>query len=117
MDKKLIVILQLFAERSALSLHDLAVLGNTGPAVLAEDVVYLHREGYLKVDGNYALLHDLKDGELTQDAPLVLTVAGRVALQNKLDAQKERRFNEIRAWITLAIAFAALVISIISVSR
>ncbi len=43
-----------------------------------------------------------------------LTIKGEIKLENELRSIRDHNFNEFRAWITLLIAIAAFILSVIS---
>lgn len=114
MDKKLRKILKLYVSRPSLSMKDVGILFGVSPFDCSDDVCYLLEHDYLEVEPNYAIMNNISSSDSTPiDAPLSITVSGRVALDQVMDSVKYRRFNEIRAWITLAISILALIISIV----
>lgn len=78
-------------------------------------ISYLRQLGYVEIENGYLIMHDLeKDCPLPSHAPLVLTFTGKIALEEELSRRNEFRCKEFRAWATLAIAAAGLILAIIS---
>ena len=101
-------VLKLYKSRSSLTLSQLSAILNRSWLDVADPALYLKREGYLRVEPNHAALHDISDTDpIDPDTPLVISFEGKGALEAELKARKRLSFNEIRAWITLAIAVLA----------
>lgn len=118
MDDYSLSVLKLYRSRSSLTLSQLSAVLNRSWLDVSDPVIYLKQEGYLKVEPNYAVLHDIKaDDPIGLDTPLVISFEGKGALEAEKKARKHYSFNEFRAWITLSIALAGLVVAIISLLR
>ncbi len=110
-------ILQLYATRSSLTLIELGAILNNDPINLAEVINYLRKQGYLHIENNYATIKNLNDNSLVGlNTPLVISFEGKAALEKEIKSRKHYCYNELRAWITLAIAILAFFLSIISLA-
>ena len=110
MDDYSLAILKLFSARHSLSLVQLSAVLNHTPLECAEPVAYLRKQGFLRIESNHALSHDLAvDDALHMDTPIEITFEGRAALEAEIKSRRHLTFNEIRAWITLGIAIAAFI--------
>lgn len=108
MDDYSLSVLKLYQSRSSLTLNQLSAVLNKSWLDISAPVLYLRREGYLSVEPNHATLHNIDAGDpISPDTPLVISFEGKGALEAELKARKHLSFNEIRAWITLAIAILA----------
>lgn len=115
MDDYSFSVLKLYRSRSFLTLSQLSAMLNRSWFDVAEPVLYLKREGYLKVEPNHAALHDIKaDDPIDAHTPIVISFEGKAALEAETKARKQHSFNEFRAWFTLAIAVIALIVSVIA---
>jgi hypothetical protein len=92
-----------------LTVNNLNVIFRTSTIKVEETVSYLLKAGYLQVEPNYFAVHHVTDNSVAVDTPLTITVEGKVALEDDSDFVLYRRFNEIRAWITVVIAVAAFI--------
>lgn len=109
MDDYSLSVLKLYKSRSSLTLSQLSAILNRSWLDAADPVLYLRREGYLRVEPNHAALHNINDDDpIDYETPLVISFEGKGALEAELRTRKRLSFNEIRAWITLAIAVLAL---------
>ncbi len=110
MDDYSLAILKLFSARRSLSLIQLSAVLNRTPLECAEPVAYLREQGFLRIESNHALSHDLDaDASLHMDTPIQITFEGKAALEAEIKARRHLTFNELRAWITLGIAIAAFI--------
>lgn len=101
-------VLKLYKSRSSLSLSQLSAILNQSWFDVADPVLYLKREGYLRVEPKHAALYGVKsDDPIDPDTPIVISFEGKAALEAEIKARKHTSFNELRAWITLAIAVLA----------
>jgi hypothetical protein len=100
-----------FSGGRPLSIHDLSVLLDTSPEPLISPVKALVNDKYIEVA--YPALEDEPD-EFALHTQFQITYSGSAALI--LHKQEKRRFHfaEFRAWCTLAIAFSALILSLIN---
>lgn len=95
-------LLKLYAKRNQLSAQDISAICNVETRVIFESIQYLATKEYLNP---CIVAHETTMFNI----PYRITHEGRIALE---DTQKRRHhfiFNEIRAWITLAIAIAAFI--------
>lgn len=107
-------ILQLYSSRSSLSLLQLGAILNKDAFNLAEPINYLRAKDYLKIEPNHAMLNSLSDKEfISLDTPLVITYLGKIAIESEAKERQHFKFTEFRAWVTLAIALIALILSIV----
>ena len=119
LDETSVKVLSIFVDRKLLTLHDLCVKMDLTDVTLAPYVLYLKNEhGYLEVDPTFASLSPNEmeriGDSIAVDTPLRLSHKGRLALKMYSQTTKQHRIDEIRAWTTLFIAFAALIISIVA---
>lgn len=118
MDDYSFSVLKLYRSRSSLTLSQLSAILNRSWFDVADPVLFLKREGYLKVEPNHAALHNIKpDDPIDPDTPIVISFEGKAALEAESKARKHTSFNELRAWITLSIALVGIVVAIISLLR
>lgn len=101
MDDVSFELLKLYAQKSKLSIQDISAITNINVKVYAEPILYLVDMKYLRTydDGNEKWLN----------IPYTITHAGHLALEAELKKRKAYKYNELRAWITLAIALAAFI--------
>lgn len=114
-------ILRLYREKPNFNnycLSDLKLLTNRGDHDLGPAIRFLRRENYLMIDPTYASLHPdeikLLGDSVSVCTPLRITKDGLIALEKAERSDTRFKFNEIRAWITLAIAVIALIVSIVA---
>lgn len=106
MTKKSEEILRLYASYDSLSLTDLCKLFKVPLTSVSSNLRWLFQRGYIEpADPNRPLVN----GMYTVSAPLRITEFGRDTLESKRERRRSYMMNEIRAWITLAIAVAAFV--------
>lgn len=100
------------------TIHDLVVKTEMNEMDLTPAVLNLFGSGYLKIDPNYRCLHKDELSNLGDtiaiDTPLCITRDGEVLLEETHRNERRFQYNEIRAWITLAIALLALIVSVIA---
>ena len=104
-------LLQFISTQKTLSLHDLCVIFDGNPETLFPPLNDLLKHGALEILPYYANEHG---NELTLHAPFQITYLGKTLLEQENLTQKHYKYNEFRAWSTLAIALIALVCSILS---
>lgn len=108
-------ILNQYSTHNSLSLSQLSVLCNYEFEVIIQNLNYLRKQKYVRIVPNYALTHNLTgDSPIDTDTPIEITVEGKIALDVYREERRNFKFVETRAWITLAIALAALVVSIVA---
>ena len=106
MTKKSEEILRLYASYDSLSLTDLCKLFKVPLTSVSSSLQWLFQHGYVKsADPDKPLFN----GMYTVSAQLRITEFGRDALESAREHRRSYMTNEIRAWITLAIAVAAFV--------
>ena len=105
MDKLTLHLLELFSERKTLSLRDLAVLTDCGLDVFATPVYWLFKNKYLEISD----FRHQDDEMYTVSTQLRITQDGRNYLSEHHKKANIHKINEIRAWLTLAIALAAFI--------
>lgn len=107
MDDVSFELLRLYSQRNKLSIKEIAAICNQDVRIVAEPVLYLADMKYLrKYEGNN------KTGMF--DTAYMITHAGHITLEAEQKSRKQFKYNELRAWITLAISVMALIISVIS---
>lgn len=115
MDDYSFSVLKTYESRSCLTLSQLSAIYNKSIFDVSEPVVYLREQKFIRIESNHAFMHNLdEDSLIDPDVPLEITFEGKGALEAETKARRHLTFNELRAWITLGIASAALVISIIA---
>lgn len=118
MDDYSLKILETIETHSGFTLIQLSTLLNADWMVFAEPINYLRKLNYLNFEPNYATLNDLtQESPLSPNTPLVISYEGRAALEVERRQRRHIHFDQIRAWATLAIAFAALIVSVIALQR
>lgn len=99
-------------------LSDLKLLTDRNDYDLGPAIGFLRRKNYLMIDPTYANLHPdeikLLGDSVSVRTPLRITKDGLIALEKSERSDTRFKFNEIRAWITLAIAVIALIVSIVA---
>lgn len=109
MDNTSFLLLKLYLERPSLSASDLALLSKSDPWEYCEPICYLVDKTYLEVTPK-----SKSDQPKMLDVQYRITPDGRRALEAEQKERRRYKYNEIRAWITLAIAIAAFILSVIS---
>lgn len=110
MDDYSFAVLKLYATRRSLTLDQLSAILNRSPLDCVEPIAFLRKEGFLRIEPNYALLHGSpEDSSLTPRTPIEITFEGKAALEAETKSRRQLTFNEIRAWITAIIAVAAFI--------
>ena len=113
MDDYSFSVLKTYKSRDCLTLSQLSAIYNRSIFDVAEPVSYLRKQKLIRIESNYALLHELtEDSLIDPDTPLEITFVGKGALETEIKSRRHLTFNELRAWITLAIAVIALIVSI-----
>ena len=105
--------LKLFSERTSLSINQLSAILNLDSFEFVEVINYLRKNGFLRVEHNYSMVHKSDHDSISPRTPLSITFEGKRALELERKSRKRFKYNEIRAWITLAIAIAAFALSVI----
>lgn len=115
MDDFTFSVLRNIGKRSAVTITELAAIYNRPVDYMEDPVLYLRTRGCLDIERNYANLHNLtSDSLIGRDTPLTISYLGKITIDEERKSRKQHSFNEFRAWFTLAIAAAALIISIIA---
>lgn len=115
MDNYSFSVLKTYKSRSSLTLSQLSAIYNQSIFDVVEPVSYLRKQKFIRIESNHAVLHDFtEESPIDPDTPLEITFAGKAALEAEIKSRRRLTFNELRAWITLAIAVVALIISIIA---
>ena len=106
MDNTAYKLLELFNQRTSLSLLELAAILNVECRSIAEETHLLLASGYLRK----AITPDRDQGSaFSFKESLMITYKGKAALAEHQKAKRDHWFNEFRAWVTLAIALAAFI--------
>ncbi len=111
MDDTTLSLLTLFKERHPLNLTQLGAILNADPFSLSDSVHYLMSLGYIRKGVE---IEPLEGDLISFDTPLEITYKGIAAISQALKERKHFRHTEFRAWVTLLIAIAAFVLSIVS---
>lgn len=114
MDELTLSYLRLFNKRNQLSIYDISVLTGIDTLTISSSIDFLLRAGYIQCANGYSLE---PGNPPTPDTPFELTHYGFASMLSGEDHHKYRRFNEIRAWITLGISIISLILSLISLFR
>lgn len=109
MTNEALKLLKLYSTRNTISLKELGVIYNNDPYDWSHPIAYLKDTGYLEILPSYI---EMNGDAFHVDAPLRITYAGKTALDTEIKSRRHLNFNEIRAWITLAIALAAFILSL-----
>lgn len=112
-------ILRLYAERTKLTLIELAAIANASPMSFVDPINALRDEGYLRIEYNHLVGRKAATGSadgISFDDPLEITFKGRTALEQQDKLTKEKRNERIRYIITTSIAVVALIVSIVSIA-
>lgn len=110
--------LELIAKYGSLSVPILELLLKFESVDIPGTIEYLYQRGYIEIEPNYAISNNRAKEDFNMiGTPFVITAEGKAALEESYQSAKYRKFNEIRSWITLAIAFAALVVSVIALLK
>ena len=105
-------LLKIFQLKGSLSMRDLSLITEQTDLELAGPLNYLRGEKYLQIESNYAALHVLDEtSTLDPNMRLSLSFLGTVAIEKEAKERRQSKFENLRAWATLATAIAALVIS------
>lgn len=116
MDDFLLNVLEKFKKSSPIAIEQLSCIFDKTVDDCADVALYLRKQGYLKIEQNYANLHGMsQDSLIGHQTPLVITLEGKMAITQEKRIRKNLLFDAIRAWATLAVAFAALLVSIFAV--
>ena len=117
MDLFSLKILTEYYNRGNLTLTQLGAILNRSPLELVEYVRRLMGKSLLRIESNYAEMHDSDPkGPLGVDIPLQLTIDGIEELEALQRRERERKEEKFRYRITTGIAAAALIISIVSIA-
>lgn len=111
MDKLSFKILKLYSKRTELSLSQLSAVTNMEGEIVNGPAAALKEAGYLQADAAAAFSGEKE--ALNGEIPLTITEAGKKALSAEKKSRAYFAWNETRAWITLALAVAAFVLSIV----
>lgn len=111
MDDTTLSLLTPFKERHTLNLTQLGAILNADPFSLSDPVHYLMSLGYIRKSVE---IEPLERDLISFDTPLEITYKGIAAISQALKERKNFKHTEFRAWVTLLIAIAAFVLSIVS---
>lgn len=103
MDKFTFQILSLYDQRYELSISDLSTILDCSLEYAANPVSWLYEKGFIEKGT------DFDDCDFTVSTKFRISHEGKIQLANYCDKNKQHFFNEVRAWITVAIAVAAFV--------
>lgn len=116
MEDNVLLILELYEERQILSLVQLAAIVDVEPVMVFERVNWLYQHGYVCLEPRYARANNLTGNEpITINTPLLITLEGQAALQNRHRTVHQQKKEDIRYIITTVIAVAALITAIVSI--
>ena len=110
MDNVSFELLKLYSSRTQRSAQDIAAITNTSARTVYESVHNLIDKKYLKA---CIIAHDTG----IFNHPYSITREGRIALEEEQKVRKDYNFKEFRAWITLAIAVAGFILSILALLK
>lgn len=121
LDMLSIEILRLYRKRPDFynyNLSQLVAMTNYGEHALCSTIALLRKQNYLVIDPNYSLLHPeevkMLGDTISADTPLRITKKGISALEKAERSEIRYKINQIRDWATLAVSFATLIVTIIS---
>ena len=110
MDTFSLKILRMYDSRATLSISQLSAVFDVPALDLSEYVTRLRRKSYIRVESNYAVLHEITSASPIEiDTPLEITIDGKEAVETANQLDKQRRNDLIRYVITTAIAVAAFI--------
>lgn len=110
-------LLKLYSSRNSLTLSQLQAVLDKSDMELSAPISYLRSNGYLKILPSFIKRADVEEqGYIAPDTPLMISFEGKIALEAELKERKRFKYNEFRAWVTLGIAIAALIVSIIALN-
>ncbi len=105
LDDKSIKILHCFDKQNEpLSIIQLMIFTSFEYADISERIDYFLRKKLIRIDQSAS----------PEDASFQMTLKGKIALEKYLKENQRFFFNEFRAWITLFVAIAAFILSVIS---
>lgn len=103
-------ILEEYVVRHSMNLSQLSAVLRIDWDRLSDPVYYLREKGFLQIEANHIVLHDMKqDAPISPDTPLEISHLGRVALEEEKKLSAKAFWSEFRAWVTLAVAVAAFI--------
>mgnify|MGYP006980030273 CR=1 FL=1 len=111
MDDATLSLLTLFKERHTLNLTQLGAIIDVNPLSLSDPIHYLMSMGYIRKGME---IKPLEGDLISFDTPLEITYKGITAISQALKERKHFKHTEFRAWLTLVIAIAAFILSIVS---
>lgn len=109
MDKQLRLILRLISSRQVADASNIAFFLDKSPLQIQEQLNLLLEKEYI------AKRSPQSDNQPYHLVEYVITTKGSLFLSEKITERKKHIILEFRAWVTLAIAVASLIISIIAV--
>lgn len=110
MDKFSLKILKLFISRGTLSLSQLSAILNVDVLDIAETIKYLRDKDYLDIEPSHAIMENCGPDNLPRiHTPLVITFQGKIAVEQEETASKKYKHQELRLWLTFAIALASFI--------
>lgn len=112
MDRQTRKLLKLYRKRTELSLSQLSAVRNKDVQDLAAPVAALIKCGYL--EAGEVSSAKAETGGIDPSAPISITDEGRKALAAELKSRRYIAWNETRGWVTLVLAAAALVLSLVN---
>lgn len=111
MDSELYTMLNLYKSKNcALSVQDVMLLLGSTDTKAWPPIKNLFDSGYLRAVSGYVA----EDGSIAVDTKLRITYAGELAIRDDRQSKKTHFWIEFRAWVTLAIALAAFILSVIN---
>lgn len=112
MDSGSLKILELLSNRVSLTIGNLAAIFNTDYAIIIEVVQQLLKLGYIRIEDSV-----VNEDSLLMGTPIAITYLGYVVIEQEKKANRKEKLAWARYIITTLIAFAALIISIISLLK
>lgn len=103
-------ILLTYLDRGSLSIYDLCLLCNCNDSDIAGFVKALYDKQYLVCE----CLLDEKSDHLSYKAKLILSSAGRSALNIEQKKRRASKMSTVRSWISLILSIIAIVVSVVS---
>ncbi len=109
--------LKIFMEYDSISINEVAKLLDVNYTNILSEFNFIFEIGYIHIVSNENSSPSLltKRGNLPINAQLAITQRGRIAYENYEKKQKSDKLKNIRDWITLAVAVATLIVTIVNI--
>jgi len=88
MDDLCYYFLKLFSERNTLSINQISAILNQNSLEFVEVINYLRKNGFLRIEHNYSMLHKSDHNAISPQTPLSITFEGKRALELETKSRK-----------------------------